>query len=287
VGALNKDVFKQGEDAYGQVALELFYAGVAGQRPAIPPIAKHVYGLQLERVLDRKIRKKYVQSIAEAFSISYTFSLEESWEDLDKKKAKRLMNTGLEALRREQVAMNVPDPLIPADAFCRVHYPTLGLVGGLSEFADFTDYMFSRAASERVETLKEFFLTGILASGFRSRDAEKLTLALHLAWGTGRAIGMLAVLGEVPPEWTPDAFEVQPQIECAVLSFIGLERDQRRDVRGLPRARSIAEKMVRKYHNRGVEGFQVFIYDRDSTETLVSYLSETREWLDGPPPPGV
>lgn len=199
MGVFSKQLFEEGEEAYGQAALDLVEAAGAGQVPPVPQLAKDVSLRLVTRVADQKMLSRYGDSLAEAFGVSYRFTVEESWEDLDKGEAERLMNAGLGAVRQQHLDTNVPDPLDPTDTLSRVHFTTLGLVGEHPAFTDLRAYMFSRAAYQRLDTLDDLHLQiGLHAGDVKGRHAEDFMRAQVLSWRIGRALGMLAVLGEVP-----------------------------------------------------------------------------------------
>lgn len=202
-GVLNKKLYDEGGDAYGQAALDLVESAGAGDLQPIPQMAKDA-GLSLltnmlTRMANQKMLSKYGDSLAEAFGVSYRFAAAESWEDLDREEAERLMNAGLERVRQQHLDTSEPGPLDPTDPFQRVHFTTLGLASEHPAYAEMREYMFSRAAYHRLETLDDLHLqVGLHAGGVKRRHAHEFMRDQVLAWRIGRALGMLAALHEVP-----------------------------------------------------------------------------------------
>ncbi len=69
----------------------------------------------------------------------------------------------------------------------------------LERAADVREYIFSRAAYERLETLDCLHLwIGFAAGGVKGRHKDRFMQAEALAWQIGRSLGVLDVLGEMP-----------------------------------------------------------------------------------------
>lgn len=199
MGVLNRELFEQGEDAYAEAAMDLVEAGGAGQLPPIPQLAKNESLSLLQRMPDSKIFRKYGDSLGEAFGVSYRFTTAETWEDLDLEQARVLIDEGLAQVRQQHLDTGIENPIEPSNPEHRVHYAMIGLTGQHPTFERVREYIFSRAAYERLTTLDELHLKiGLMAGGVKGRHESRFIQAQDVAWQIGRALGALDVLGEMP-----------------------------------------------------------------------------------------
>jgi hypothetical protein len=197
-GVLSKELFERDQEAYSAAALELVMQGGAGQLPPIPQPAKDEGIGLITHLPDKKIVSKYGDSLVEAFGVSFRFATAEEWEGLDRTKSRALIDEGLELVRQQHVETGV-EPLVPTEPLQRVHFTTLGLIGEHPAYVGLREYVFSQPAYARLETLDELHLwMGVHAGGVKGRHEDRFMRLQVLAWNTGRSLGILDVLGELP-----------------------------------------------------------------------------------------
>lgn len=195
VGVLNGEL--SGE-AYGQAAMDLVEEAGAGRLPPIPQVAKDRALFLIEVFPDQKILQKYGDSLLEAFGCSYRFATAETWEDLDREQARSLIDDGLARVHQQHLDTGVPDPLDASVPEQRVHFSMIGLSGTHPAFEQVRQYIFTRSAYQRLETLDELHLgIGLAAGGVKGRHTDHFMQAQVSAWQIGRALGILDVLGEI------------------------------------------------------------------------------------------
>jgi hypothetical protein len=199
VGVLSRELFEHGDDAYEQAAMGLVEEGGAGRLPPIPQLAKDEALALMQHLADVKTFANYWDSLAEALGVSYRFTTAETWEDLDRDHARALIDEGLAQLHQQHLDTGVEDPIDPTDPEHRVHYSMLGLSGRHPAFERVREYIFSRAAYERLETLDQVHLKlGATAGAVKGRHEKRFMETQGTAWQIGRSLGVLDVLGEMP-----------------------------------------------------------------------------------------
>ena len=194
LGVLSAGLFEQGEDAYWQAA------GDHLADPGLPPVPHLVKDVSLRlvaKLTGAKIFDRYGHSLAEAVGTSYKLVTAETWEDIDTAHARDLMDAGLALLREEHLASGQPGAVDPSDPGERIYYTTGCILGQHPAFTELSDYLSSRNAANRLQTVDHLFLgLNEVAARVKRRHAEAFSRANLLAWLVGQSLGMLAVIGE-------------------------------------------------------------------------------------------
>jgi hypothetical protein len=197
---LSKELFDTSRDAYVGAAESLLYPETEADQPPPPRAAADEFALLLERIGDERTVETYASSLVSDGTIAYRLILSETWEDLDISHARSLVDSGLLSVRQEHLETGVSDPLEVSDPWCRIHYTTLGLAISHPAFADLCDYLFSRAAFQRLGILEDIFLrSGFTVARVKRRHAEKFGQTQYLAWKIGQGLGLLTAIGEIAP----------------------------------------------------------------------------------------
>ena len=147
---------------------------------------------------DRRVLQKYFADINEALICSYQFTMAETWEDLDRAIAVGYVEIGLERVRQQHLDADVPHPLDPSAREHRVHYTLIGLIGRHPAFEELRDYVRSRAAFQRLNTLDDLHLEiGRAMANVKGHHAESFEGAQLLAWMIVRSVGVLQEITEL------------------------------------------------------------------------------------------
>lgn len=193
---LSAGLFAQGGDAYANASLDIVMQAGAGELPPISQFAKERALFLVEPTTSEKIFEKYFDSFLEAFGVAFRLMWAEEWEDLDDEHAVELIDEGLRKLRAEHLRNGVVEPIDVSDREQRVVFSVMGLVGTHPTFAAVREYVFSRAAYRRLETLDDLHLKmGVAAGGVRGRDREAFWIGQLVAWKTGQAFAILDLIG--------------------------------------------------------------------------------------------
>lgn len=122
----------------------------------------------------------------------------EEWEDLDPDRALALIQEGLKRLREEQVRNGV-QAVDLSNPEARVTFAVRNLLGEHPRFEAVREYVFTRAAYRRLQTLDDLYLRmGAAAAGdVRKGDMEAFWNAQLVAWKTGQALAILDLVGEL------------------------------------------------------------------------------------------
>lgn len=201
---LNAELFARGTDAYANVSLDIVMQAGEGGLPPVSQFATERALFLVERTTKGDVVRKYWDSFLEAFGVAFRLTWAEEWEDLDPDHAVGLIDDGLRQLRAEHIRNGVADPIDLSDREQRAIFSVMGLVGAHPTFQRVREYLFSRAAYRRLETLDDLHLKmGVAAGEVARRDTDAFWSAQLVAWKTGQAFALLDLLGELDER--PDA----------------------------------------------------------------------------------
>ncbi|MCP9485031.1 MAG: hypothetical protein MSC30_04175 [Gaiellaceae bacterium MAG52_C11] len=191
---LNAELFRD-QEAYNEAANNLL---MSAERPRPSPLVTTAGANLLSRLVNDKEQKRWAEDILEVFGVAYAFVQAESWDALDRNRAEKLMNEGLEAVRQQRLRTD-DEPISLQDPDNRVTNTALGLVGEHQAFAALRSYVYEQPTHNRLEHLREIYqLAGIAMGDVKRRHMDRFQQIQLVAWRFGVALGLLDLLGEVP-----------------------------------------------------------------------------------------
>lgn len=202
MGLLNAELFEESREAYAREAKGLVWAAFAGNLPAAPEAAKAAAFRILTRLNGEKEVERYRASLFEAFDVAYRFATYETWEGLHRESARPMIDRGLKALERQHIEKG-EEPLSLSDPEDRLHYTTAGLFAEHPASFELSQQLGAMTAFSRLATIEDtYLLAGLKTSGAKRRHHDRFMRIQRLAWTLGLTLGVLGVLGEVPPDPT-------------------------------------------------------------------------------------
>jgi hypothetical protein len=204
LGLLGADEFAGGEDAYLQTAYR-FLADEERQPPVPELVVSTGTGMLVHLLPQLGLRKeleRWVFNLQRVIAIAYMLVVAETWNELDRDRAKRLIEEGLAEASR-QMEERQGAPLNYDDWDERISTTVYGLPGS-EVYGAARSYLFAQPAYERLATLER--LAGepfMVEAKVKRKELATYERCARVAWSFGIGLGLLDLLGEVPRPASP------------------------------------------------------------------------------------
>ncbi|HLG08351.1 MAG TPA: hypothetical protein VI409_06750 [Gaiellaceae bacterium] len=197
---LGRELFERDRDAYFQSMA----AAIEGKAPsAIPAIGLNVALGLVETVLPgaglKKAVKRWRGAIAETMGVAYVVAVDETWDELDRDRARRLLDEMLAYLLRV-VPGRSADRADAAELHTaiRVEKALRGLGSSVPEAAALRDYIVSQGGYRRLNEFKDLFVgMGRVMDNVKPKQEREYSAVCEFAWDQGLHLGVLHIIGEI------------------------------------------------------------------------------------------
>lgn len=201
---LNAELYARDADhsEYGEVANDV----VMERYGAVPSLARdislnHLRDVAAQTGMARQLAR-WQRDIEEAFQVAFLVAKAEDWSDLDRETFEKLMEASYAQTNSMREAVG-SDRVDRSDFSAWVSILLLSFVHEAEEWQPLTDYIESRGAFARVNSLQETYsMIGHHLAGLKDRDSKAWLTLDHFARRDGI---LLAVLEEAGILATPEA----------------------------------------------------------------------------------
>jgi hypothetical protein len=197
---LNRSLYERSEDEYFQQMTAAIEGKTAREMPEVGlGVALDLVEVVLPSAGLKKAVKKWRRRLVEAMGMAYVFATEESWEELDRVQARRLLGEAIVGVLREvrgQQASKADAMELPLPN--RVETILRGLGSENMHFGPLREYVFSQPGYQRISHFSDLFLgMGRAMDRVKDRDSADYFQVTQFAWDQGLHVGFLEVIGEV------------------------------------------------------------------------------------------
>jgi hypothetical protein len=170
---------------------------------SVPEVAKELYWHLAEPLFDPKFAQLYAKWLQDTFEAGFVISQAETWAELDREEALRLIDQALRTFVAERDPDEDPEVLVN-DAEYRLRNIAYGIVSSSPSFSNLSGYLDEQPSYERSLIVGGVMLEGFRESGaIKRRHRDKVGGYLSLSHHLGVIVGLLDMLGELPATIPP------------------------------------------------------------------------------------